>query len=159
HRGGRCRTGARVPARAGQPPGRAAEPGPVRAGTGTEPGLTARWIRASPIRAQRRFRGDHRADICATLDATRAHGNTGAYVTSRSSTGSVHRMSHLVEIVLDCRHASKLARFWEAALGWRIRPYDEAEVARLAALGLTPESDPTVAIDSPDGSLVFFLHE
>jgi hypothetical protein len=62
-------------------------------------------------------------------------------------------------IVLDCRHASKLARFWEVALGWRIRPYDEAEVARLAALGLTPETDPTVAIDSPDGSLVFFLQE
>jgi hypothetical protein len=68
-------------------------------------------------------------------------------------------MNHLVEIVLDCRRASKLARFWEAALGWRIRPYDEAEVARLAALGLTPETDPTVAIDSPDGSLVFFLQE
>ncbi|MCW6009317.1 VOC family protein [Micromonospora sp. CPCC 205371] len=68
-------------------------------------------------------------------------------------------MSHLVEIVLDCRHASKLARFWEVALGWRIRPYDEAEVARLATLGLTPQTDPTVAIDSPDGSLVFFLQE
>jgi len=68
-------------------------------------------------------------------------------------------MSGLVEIVLDCRHASKLARFWQAALGWRIRPYDEAEVARLAARGLTPETDPTVAIDPPDGSLVFFLQE
>jgi Glyoxalase-like domain len=68
-------------------------------------------------------------------------------------------MSGLVGIVLDCRHASKLARFWEAALGWRIRPYDEAEVARLAALGLTPETDSMVAIDSPDGSLVFFLQE
>jgi len=68
-------------------------------------------------------------------------------------------MSHLVEIVLDCRHASKLARFWEAALGWRIRPYDEAEVGRLAALGRTPESDPSVAIDCPDGSLVFFCQE
>ena len=68
-------------------------------------------------------------------------------------------MSQLVEIVLDCRHPSKLAPFWEAALGWRIRPYDEAEVARLAALGLTPESDPAVAIDSPDGSLVFFVQE
>jgi hypothetical protein len=68
-------------------------------------------------------------------------------------------MSHLVEIVLDCRHASKLAPFWAAALGWRIRPYDEAEVARLAALGLTPESDPAVAIDAPDGSLVFFVQE
>jgi glyoxalase superfamily protein len=68
-------------------------------------------------------------------------------------------MSHLVEIVLDCRHAAKLAPFWQAALGWRIRPYDQAEVARLAALGLTPENDPMVAIDSPDGSLVFFLQE
>ncbi|MEV4534561.1 VOC family protein [Asanoa sp. NPDC049518] len=68
-------------------------------------------------------------------------------------------MSHLVEIVLDCRHPSSLAPFWEAALGWRIRPYDEAEVARLASLGLTPQTDPTVAIDSPDGSLVFFLQE
>jgi hypothetical protein len=57
-------------------------------------------------------------------------------------------MSHLAGIVLDCRHASALARFWEVALGWRIRPYDEAEVARLAALGLTPETDPMVAIDS-----------
>jgi len=68
-------------------------------------------------------------------------------------------MGHLVEIVLDCHHASKLARFWEAALGWRIRHYDEAEVARLAALGMTPDSDPAVAIDSPDGSLVFFVQE
>ncbi|GLL02783.1 glyoxalase [Dactylosporangium matsuzakiense] len=73
--------------------------------------------------------------------------------------GSVHGVSHLVEIVLDCGHASELARFWAAALGWQIRPYDEAEVARLAALGLTPQSDPTVAIDSPDGSLVFFLQQ
>ena len=68
-------------------------------------------------------------------------------------------MSHLVGIVLDCRHAAKLARFWEVALGWPIRPYDEAEIARLAALGLTPQTDPTVAIDAPDGSLVFFLQE
>ena len=68
-------------------------------------------------------------------------------------------MSQLVEIVLDCRHAAKLAPFWAAALGWRIRPYDDAEVARLAALGLTPQTDPMVAIDSPDGSLTFFLQE
>jgi hypothetical protein len=68
-------------------------------------------------------------------------------------------MSGLEGIVLDCRRAATLARFWEAALGWQIRAYDEAEVARLAALGLTPETDPTVAIDSPDGSLTFFLQE
>jgi hypothetical protein len=68
-------------------------------------------------------------------------------------------VSHLVEIVLDCRHAARLAHFWEAALGWQIRPYDEAEIARLATRGLSPETDPTVAVDSPDGSLVFFLQE
>jgi hypothetical protein len=33
-------------------------------------------------------------------------------------------MSSLVGIVLDCRYAARLARFWEVALGWRIRPYD-----------------------------------
>lgn len=64
-----------------------------------------------------------------------------------------------MEIVLDCQHASKLARFWRVALGWPVRPYDETEIARLAALGLTPETDPKVALDSPDGSLVFFLQE
>ncbi|GAA0915289.1 VOC family protein [Virgisporangium aurantiacum] len=68
-------------------------------------------------------------------------------------------MSGLEAIVLDCRGAAALARFWEVALGWRIRPYDDAEVARLAALGLTPETDPMVAVDSPDGSLTFFLQQ
>ncbi len=68
-------------------------------------------------------------------------------------------MSGLEGIVLNCRHAAELARFWEAALGWKIRPYDEAEVARLAACGMTPETDPMVALDSPGGSLVFFLQE
>lgn len=68
-------------------------------------------------------------------------------------------MSNLVEIVLDCRHAAPLARFWEAALGWQIRAYDEEEIARLAGLGLTPETDPGVAVDSPDGSVVFFVQE
>jgi hypothetical protein len=32
-------------------------------------------------------------------------------------------------------------------------------VARLATLGLKPETDPMVAIDSPEGSLVFFVQE
>ena len=68
-------------------------------------------------------------------------------------------MNGLAGIVLDCRHASTLARFWAAALGWQIRPYDDAEIVRLAALGLTPETDPMVAIDSPDGSVVFFLQQ
>jgi hypothetical protein len=90
------------------------------------------------------------------MTGRRALGNAEACL---GDTGSVHRMSQLVEIVMDCRRAAELATFWQVALGWRIRPYDEAEVARLAALGLTPQTDPTVAIDSPDGSLVFFLQE
>jgi hypothetical protein len=68
-------------------------------------------------------------------------------------------MSNLVEIVLDCRHPAGLARFWGVALGWQVRPYDQAEVARLATRGLIPETDPSVAVDSPGGSLVFFLQE
>jgi hypothetical protein len=65
----------------------------------------------------------------------------------------------LAAVVLDCRHAAPLARFWAEALGWAIRPYDADEVARLAGLGLTPETDPTVAVDSPDGSLTLWCAE
>ncbi|NUR72730.1 MAG: VOC family protein [Hamadaea sp.] len=68
-------------------------------------------------------------------------------------------MSTVVGIVLDCRNAARLARFWEVALGWQIRAYDEDEVAKLAAIGRTPETDPMVAIDSPDGTVVFHLQE
>jgi hypothetical protein len=39
----------------------------------------------------------------------------------------------LAAIVLDCRHAPPLARFWAEALGWAVRPYAAAEVARLAS--------------------------
>lgn len=65
----------------------------------------------------------------------------------------------LVAIVLDCRHAASLARFWATALGWAVRPYDDAEIVRLAGLGLTPETDPQVAVDAPDGSLTLWLVE
>lgn len=62
-------------------------------------------------------------------------------------------------ITLDCRRAAPLATFWAAALGWSVRPYDEDEVARLASLGYTPETDPSVAVDSPDGALTLFCQE
>ncbi len=65
----------------------------------------------------------------------------------------------LVAIVLDCQRPAPLARFWAAALGWQVRPYDEAEVARLAGLGLTPETDPHVAVDAPGGALTLWLDE
>ena len=60
------------------------------------------------------------------------------------------------EIVIDAKRPAELARFWEAALdGYAVRPYDAAEIARLAAKGRTPETDPNVALDGP-GPTIFF---
>jgi len=62
----------------------------------------------------------------------------------------------LREIVFDCEHPASLARFWVAVLDdFRVRPYDDAEVARLATLGLTPETDPTVMVDGPGLQMCF----
>jgi hypothetical protein len=60
------------------------------------------------------------------------------------------------EIVFDAEHPAALARFWAAAIaGYSVRPYDAAEVARLAALGYTPETDPAVMVDGPGPALCF----
>lgn len=59
-------------------------------------------------------------------------------------------MARLKQIVVDCRTPSALARFWAQALdGFEVRPYDDEEIARLASLGFTPETDPTVILDGP----------
>lgn len=64
--------------------------------------------------------------------------------------------AQLREIVFDCEHPARLARFWAAMLtGYAVRTYDAAELARLAALGLTQETDPTVMVDGPGPSLCF----
>jgi len=58
--------------------------------------------------------------------------------------------------VFDCRSAPALARFWADLLdGYRVRPYDQAEIARLARLGLTPATDPVVLVDGPGPLLCF----
>ena len=65
-------------------------------------------------------------------------------------------MGVLSAIVIDCDNAPDLARFWVGVIdGYVIRPYDDAEMARLAALGLTPDTDPTVAVDGPGPTLFF----
>jgi hypothetical protein len=65
-------------------------------------------------------------------------------------------MGRLKQIVIDCATPSALARFWAAALdGFEVRPYDDEEVARLAALGHTPETDPGVIVDGPHVELCF----
>lgn len=67
-------------------------------------------------------------------------------------------------IVIDCRDAAPLARFWAAALGWRVAPYDQAELDRLADKGIhDPEDDPSVMVeppeDEPPGLPVLFFTE
>lgn len=60
------------------------------------------------------------------------------------------------DIVFDSLMPSRLAAFWACALpGYRVRPYDPEEIARLATLGLTPDSDPSVAVDGPGPTLWF----
>ncbi|HKC50934.1 MAG TPA: VOC family protein [Myxococcota bacterium] len=65
-------------------------------------------------------------------------------------------MAKLREIVFDCTRAPELARFWAAVLeGYAVRAYDAAEIARLAALGFSSDTDPTVLVDGPGPSLCF----
>ena len=65
-------------------------------------------------------------------------------------------MGTIREIVFDCEAAPALARFWAEILdGYAVRPYDQAEIDRLAELGLTPETDPTVLVDGPGPILCF----
>jgi Glyoxalase-like domain len=60
------------------------------------------------------------------------------------------------EIVIDSAKPAELARFWARVLGgYALRPYDAAELARLAALDLTPETDPIVMVDGPGPTLCF----
>ncbi|HVB27897.1 MAG TPA: VOC family protein [Mycobacteriales bacterium] len=52
---------------------------------------------------------------------------------------------------IDCARPAALARWWAELLGWRVRAYDEEELARLHAAGIAdPEDDPAVAVDPPD---------
>ena len=67
-------------------------------------------------------------------------------------------MGKLKEIVFDCRRAAPLARFWAALLeDYAVRPYDDEEIARLAGLGLTPETDPSVMVDGPGPAICVHL--
>nr|WSY53181.1 VOC family protein [Streptomyces sp. NBC_00886] len=62
-------------------------------------------------------------------------------------------MARLHDIVIDCARPAATARFWAVALdGYAVAPYDEAELARLHALGIArPDDDPTVLIEPQAG--------
>ena len=67
-------------------------------------------------------------------------------------------MGSLADIVIDCHHPAALARFWSQVLdGYEIAPYDDAELARLTAIGVhDPEDDPTVLVHAPTGPRLWF---
>jgi hypothetical protein len=60
-------------------------------------------------------------------------------------------VAKLGDVVFDAAHPASLARFWAAALdGYTVAPYDEEELARLRAKGVTdPEDDPSVLVEPP----------
>ena len=65
-------------------------------------------------------------------------------------------MALLRQVVVDCRTSAALAQFWAAALDdFAVRPYDAAEIARLAEHGFTRETDPCVIVDGPHVELCF----
>jgi hypothetical protein len=68
-------------------------------------------------------------------------------------TGSV--MARIKDVVVDCDHLASLARFWAAAVdGYRVAPYDDAELARLWEMGIDdPEDDPGVMVEPPEPGL------
>ena len=64
----------------------------------------------------------------------------------------------LRSIVFDCADPARLARFWAEVLGYRVRPYDQAALARLREAGIDDvEDDPSVVIDPPgEGPTIWF---
>lgn len=65
-------------------------------------------------------------------------------------------MATIKDIVIDSPYPAKLARFWAAALDdHQVLPYDGEEIARLAGIGRTPETDPSVAVVGPGPTLFF----
>lgn len=57
----------------------------------------------------------------------------------------------LKAVCIDSADAMALAKWWEPVLGYRLRAHDDDDLRWLAERGLTPETDPAVALDPPDG--------
>ena len=61
------------------------------------------------------------------------------------------------EIVVDAKFPHDLAHFWAEVLpGYQVRPYDNDEISRLESIGLAPETDTSVPIESQGGPTVWF---
>jgi hypothetical protein len=62
-------------------------------------------------------------------------------------------MAMILDVTFDSPRPVSIARFWAAALdGYEVAPYDEAEIARLHALGIDDlDDDPTVLVQRSAG--------
>jgi glyoxalase superfamily protein len=58
-------------------------------------------------------------------------------------------MARFRDVVFDAAQPAAVARFWAAALdGYAVAPYDDLELARLRAAGISgPEDDPSVLVE------------
>jgi len=67
-------------------------------------------------------------------------------------------MARLHDITFDSHRPSALARFWAGALdGYRVAPYDEAEIERLRSVGINDvEDDPSVLVIADAGPRLCF---
>ncbi|MFK4106777.1 VOC family protein [Streptomyces sp. NPDC019531] len=68
-------------------------------------------------------------------------------------------MARLHDLVFDCARPAAMARFWAAALDdYAVAPYDDEELARLRALGISStEDDPTVLVEPAHGGPRLFF--
>jgi Glyoxalase-like domain len=67
-------------------------------------------------------------------------------------------MIRLRDVVIDCHHPASLARFWAGVIDdYEVAPYDDEEVARLAALGIADlEHDPGVMVVGSSALRLYF---
>jgi hypothetical protein len=65
-------------------------------------------------------------------------------------------VARIRDVVFDSPRPALIAQFWAAALdGYAVAPYDDAELARLRALGITDiMDDPTVMVEA-SGPIAF----
>jgi Glyoxalase-like domain len=83
--------------------------------------------------------------VCCVRTATR-----NARTADRARRGLAN-VSRLKDVCIDCSDPWSLAHWWAEVLGYRVRPYSEADLAALSEQGIHgPEADPNVAVDPVD---------
>jgi hypothetical protein len=90
----------------------------------------------------------------ATINDTTALRARNLHVAHCARPAIVRSVARLRDIVVDCERPAAIARWWAATIdGYRVAPYDDAEISRLRALGISDlEDDPTVLVEPTSGA-------